>query len=384
MAFMNREDNATASSPKILPEISEAVQRTRAELAERLAEQAAKGIAPWNKKLDPSLGQRLPYTPFAKTTTHDALRGANGIQLASVAEEKGYQDPRWISRSQMQERGWLFKTGEKGANVEFYSPKGAERSQYARDEQGNEVFDEDGQRIVEKVVAEKSTVGAVQMFNMEQVVEGKWSKTPIPELDTAPREPAFQELNEAFAKSGIEVQDAAPGTPSHVSARGKGAIYLSPEDKTHALVKAQVMARGLAAKALMLDTAGGWSQSDSDRTKFVKIELRVELATRLISDKYAIPTRPERLEAQQEHIAQVLGETNGKTGEKDQIRFAARDADRAAVRVFDGKWSRSPERSLEQQAQQREPPPEHAPPESRQAAKPPAKSRARGKALELG
>ncbi|MDR0275552.1 MAG: ArdC family protein [Burkholderiaceae bacterium] len=384
MAFMNAGKNTNESSQKTLPEISEAVQKARVEMTDRLVDQAAKGIAPWNHKLDPNLGERLPYNPFSKTKEHDALRGANGLQLASVAEDKGYKDPRWISRSQMQERGWSFKTGEKGTNVEFYSPKGTERTQYKRDDQGNEVFDEDGNRMKETVVLEKSTIGAIQMFNLEQVVEGKFAKTPIPELDKAARQPALKELNETFAKSGIEVRDAMSGAPSHIGVQGKGAIYLSEPDKGNDVAKAQLMVRGMAAKALTLDTAGGWSRADSDRTKFIKTELRIELASRLLSDKYAIPNQTERLDDLKGHVAQTLDEINGKTREKDQIRFAARDADRAVTRVLDGNWSRSQEWSRNQNREQQPERSQQEQPEHPQEVKAPAKSRSKGKALERG
>jgi len=362
------------------PEITDTIKRTRLNLVERLVDQAAKGIAPWNKKLDPAQGDRLPYSPFSKAGNNDAMRGVNGLQLASVAEQKGFKDPRWISRLSMQERGWSFKMGEKGTNIEYYTPKGKQRAQLKHDSQGNAVFDEAGNQLKETVVMDKSTVSAIQMFNLEQVAEGKHSKTPIPDLDTAPRAPALAELNKVFAKSGIEIMDAQPGKPSHVSAKGKGAIYLSPQDKADDVAKAQLMVRGLAARALTLDTAGGWSQSDSDRTKWIKTELRVELATRILSDKFAIPTKPERLNGLNEHIAQVLNQPNGKTKEQDQIRFAARDADRAITRVLEGNWSRSQEWDHSQSQGQEQEAPEQEQPQRQ--AKAPAKGRGKSRGVE--
>ncbi|MDR2990713.1 MAG: ArdC family protein [Burkholderiaceae bacterium] len=373
------------------PEISDAVKEARIGLAERLVRQAAQGVAPWDKTVDPSRGERLPYTPFSKSETHDALRGVNGIQLASAAQEKGYRAPRWISSSQLQNLGWRSRAGETGVNVEFYNAAGTERLQYKRDEQGNEVYDDDGKRVSEKVVLLKSTVGPVHMYNMEQVVEGKYAKPPIPKLEeqVTPREPAFKEFSQAFAKSGIEVQDAVEGAPSHVSAKGKGSIYLAQNDRNNEVAKAQLMVRAMAAKALNLDTAGGWSHADSDRTKNIKTQLRVEMAARILSDQYAVPAKPGQLTQLKEHVAQVLNTVNEKTGERDQIRFAARDADRAITRVLEGNWTRSqeqqrgqqqghpqeqqqPERS-EQRQEQPEPPPQ---------AKAPAKSHKRSRALE--
>lgn len=388
MAFMNK-DSTNEPSQKVLPDVSEAVMKTRVELVDRMMDQCSKGVAPWDKAVNPGVGDRLPYTPFSKTATHEAMRGSNGIQLASVAQEKGFKDPRWITRGQMQERGWMFKTGERGTNVEFYTAAGKERTQYKRDSQGNEVFDEDGKRVVEKVMSDKSTIGAVQMFNMEQVVEGKFAKTPIPELDKTPRQPDLKGLDAAFAKSGIEVQDAMEGVPSHSSVRGKGTIYLSQADKSSEVATAQVKVRAMAAKALQLDTAGGWSAADSDRTKAIKTDLRVEMASRILADKYAIPTKGGgQLSELKGHVAQVLNEV-GKDGDRGQLRFAGRDADRAVSRVLDGKWERSQERGFVQSAGEKQPDHErqqqrNEQSEHKQEVQAPSKSRSRGKAMERG
>jgi antirestriction protein ArdC len=382
MAFMKKgEKSAPAPSGA---EVSDAVVRTRGELSERLVDQAAKGVAPWNQKLDPGQGERLPYTAFNKDGKEpQAMGGVNGIQLSSVAQEKGFKDPRWITRDQMQERGWGFKEGEKGTNIEYFTAKGKEISQAKRDAQGNQVFDENGKRVTEPIKADRNSVRAVHLFNLEQVVELKYAKTPIPELDASPRAPKLQELNQAFAQSGMEVRDAQPGQPSHVSVQGKGAVFLSAEDKASEIGAAQAKVRAMAAKALTLDTAGGWSRSDSDRTKFIKTELRVEVASRFLSDKFAIPARPEKLASFNAHIAGVLNEVNGKTQEKDQIRFVARDAARAFTRVDQGNWSRSQEWHREQA--QEPPAPEQVKgqdAEPRKEAKAPAKSRAKSVAME--
>jgi antirestriction protein ArdC len=395
---------AAPAATKEQPLITDAVKRARTDLAARLVAQSGQGNAPWNQKLDPDQGDRLPYNPFSKSAhAQEALRGVNGLQLASVAQEKGFTDPRWISRAQMDERGWSFKSGERGTNIEFYSAKGKERERFVRDDEGNEVFDTNGKRLTEKVTLEHSSVGAVQMFNIQQVVEGRVNgrliaKTPIPALEASGRQPDLAGLNAAFAKSGMELRDAPPGKSSYISEQGKGAVYLSQADKSDDVAKAQVMVRGMAYKAMTLDTAGGWSKADSDITKYTKIQLRVELAGRLISDKFGVPTRPDRLDKFKEHIAATLDSINDKTGDRDQIRFAARDADRAVSRVLEGKWERSQERSRDQgQAhqqpaqQQAEPARQAQPPAQEQERQPdkavretkaPARSRAKGRAME--
>jgi hypothetical protein len=113
----------------------------------------------------------------------------------------------------------------------------------------------------------------------------------------------------------------------------------------------------------------------------------------MLSDKFAVPTRPERLNDLRAHIATALNTVNAKTGERDQIRFAARDADRAMTRVLEGNWDRSQEWSRGQ-GQQQERPHEQKQEmqqerqQERQLEKPerqlkaPARAQARGKVLE--
>lgn len=48
-------------------------------------------------------------------------RGINSIWLSYIQTEKEYQDPRWCTFKQAQDKGWQIKKGEKGSRVEFWS-----------------------------------------------------------------------------------------------------------------------------------------------------------------------------------------------------------------------------------------------------------------------
>jgi antirestriction protein ArdC len=47
--------------------------------------------------------------------------GINSIWLSYIQMERRYQDPRWCTFKQAQDKGWQIKKGEKGSRVEFWS-----------------------------------------------------------------------------------------------------------------------------------------------------------------------------------------------------------------------------------------------------------------------
>lgn len=69
---------------------------------------------PWEKKWV-SMGR--PVNPVSNTT----YRGVNCLWLWAVAEEKGYDDPRFMTFKQASEKGWSVRKGEKGSKIEFWS-----------------------------------------------------------------------------------------------------------------------------------------------------------------------------------------------------------------------------------------------------------------------
>jgi hypothetical protein len=101
-----------------------------------------------------------------------------------------------------------------------------------------------------------------------------------------------------------------------------------------------------------------------------------------------LPTRPERLDRFKEPIAQALDTANDKTQQKDQIRFAARDADRIVTRVLEGQWTRSQERNLGNEQTRQQPEParqaeqERQPERAEREARPQSRARAKGRAME--
>lgn len=71
-------------------------------------------IIPWERNWE--LGE-APQN----ATTQARYRGSNSLWLNCVAQEKGYQDPRWCTFLQAKEKGWRIKKGERGTQIEFFT-----------------------------------------------------------------------------------------------------------------------------------------------------------------------------------------------------------------------------------------------------------------------
>lgn len=64
------------------------------------------------------------WTKFMRpqnAVSHRQYHGINSIWLSYIQMERKYQDPRWCTFKQAQDKGWQIKKGEKGSRVEFWS-----------------------------------------------------------------------------------------------------------------------------------------------------------------------------------------------------------------------------------------------------------------------
>ena len=330
----------TSAKPKV--DVTEAVVRLRQALNERLTGQAARGEAPWQQKLDPSKGDRLPYNPFSKTG--QAMQGVNSLVLASIAQEKGFKDPRWITKQQMEARSWGPIRGQSPASVEFYADS---YQRQVRDARGNPVFNEKGEAVKETVKHETPKVFAVNMYNLSQIRELEYAKEKIPQLTTAKRDPDVPSLLKLVSESGVMVQ-ADGGNHFSKASDGPGVIHIPEGDVKGPVqqVHAQALLRGLAEKAVLLDGPAGARRSDTPQVRYIKQQLRVDLATRIMSERLGIPTDPMKTEAFKEKYAAIIRDN------PDEIRYAAHDAHLAVERMTKGNFEPAKNKQLEQQQSQ--------------------------------
>lgn len=86
--------------------------KVREEIAKRFLEALEQERLPWRagwQTLKPRNGvSGIQY------------RGINRLVLSMIADEKGYEDPRWCTFKQASDQGWMVKKGEKASYVEYW------------------------------------------------------------------------------------------------------------------------------------------------------------------------------------------------------------------------------------------------------------------------
>lgn len=182
-----------------MPSAREIVENSRREIVKEIIESMKQGyffaIDRWNKEA------LRPQNPVSQAR----YQGGNRLRLAYQAVKNGYQDPRWITFLQAQEKGWKVKDKEKGTLCEkwIWTQEIKEK-----DEEGNE----------KKVIIERKVpiVNYFLLFNAEQI-EG------IPKLEK-------KELNQT--ELGKVANDFIKSSECEIVEIAQDKSYYSPsEDK---------------------------------------------------------------------------------------------------------------------------------------------------------
>ena len=141
------------------------------QFADRIIEQMEKGVAPWQKPWKP--GQQV--VPQSLSTGRE-YRGGNSLHLMSVAQEKGYSDPRWGTFDHIKYAGGAVRKGEKGTPVVWWDFSHTKRKVAVTDRDGKPVHDDKGKPI-ERFQAPTCKVYTV--FNVEQTKDLKEKLPPV-------------------------------------------------------------------------------------------------------------------------------------------------------------------------------------------------------------
>jgi antirestriction protein ArdC len=231
------------------------------------------------------------------------IAGASAIYLMIKAREMGQSDPRWCTFVKAQEQGWSVKTGERATYIEMMR-----------------FTDKDGIRL------DKPTAYYVPVFHASQLAD-------IPEYSPPEKEPPEITAEAILINSSANILHDA-----------KNAYYMPQKDEIH------LPPRGSFAKVeeyfqAALRELCHWTGHETrlDRkigayglTGHAKEELRTEMATLYISLDTGIPFAPDG--TNKESFVEIL------KNNKDEIFWAARDADRIAWQI--GNFSRDQEETL--------------------------------------
>lgn len=181
------------------------------QVAQGVLGQLRDGRAPWQK--DWPAGQRfMPYNPV----NGQRFKAINAVWLASRAEDRGYDDPRWMTAKHAAALGGYVREGERGEVIQAWQTHGTEP---LTDRQGRVMTDERGQPRMRRVRYESPRVFTGTVFNAAQI-EGL-PPTLAPVL-------AASERREAAARI-IEASGAAFEAGVHPSYRLRQDVILMPD-----------------------------------------------------------------------------------------------------------------------------------------------------------
>ena len=142
---------------------SKSAQQFTEQVSKRVVGQIGEDKAPWQKGWDKATGaDQPPYNPVSGKR----FKGLNSIQLRSVAEERGYSDPRWMTYNTANKIGAKIRKGERGTRVEYvrFPPKDESKTQGAAGGKTDK-DDKDGKEQERPKITHQTYV----VFNAEQV-----------------------------------------------------------------------------------------------------------------------------------------------------------------------------------------------------------------------
>jgi antirestriction protein ArdC len=163
----------------------------RTALAQRLIEQLKEGTAPWQKPW--TGGTAPPFNPVSGT----CYRGVNRISLL----QRGYNEPRWLSFLQAQQKGWRVRKNARSQIIEFWN--WGERL-VIRDDRGGALLDDKGRALKVHTALSKPRVRYYHVFNMQDVTDAQGRALPAWE-GRAPGWDPLEKLEGLIRRSGAEI-----------------------------------------------------------------------------------------------------------------------------------------------------------------------------------
>ncbi len=288
--------------------------------SERCIKLLEKGVAPWQKGWDrPTDAPAPPHNPVSKTR----YKGLNTVVLRSVAAERGYSDPRWLTYNQARQIGAQVRKGERGTTVEYWKfpdPK-AEGKEPGKPDAAERSKEPEQRRIIHRTYT---------VFNAEQCDK-------MPPLEKEPKQPQRWETCERAERllesSGARIEHKA----------GDMAYYHPKQDKI-VLPKQEQFRNPEAYYSTAMHELGHWTGHENrmnretltqgvkdgfDSDNYAKEELRAEMTSMTVNGVMKLPHDPER------HAAYVGSWIKALKDDPNELRHAARDAGRMADYILE-------------------------------------------------
>jgi antirestriction protein ArdC len=279
------------------------------QVAEKLIEQLKAGTAPWQQPWSSTGGAtvELPYN----AVTGNRYKGINSIALLLTE----FKDPRWTTYNQATAQGWQIRKGEKGSLIQFVKLNDWVSK---RDEQGKQVFNEEGVPVTVTVSLSRPIITNAWVFNAQQV-------------DGMPRLQKQDILRPGWEPAG-RAEKLIEGSGALITHRqGDQAFYDPVIDQIMMPVKEQFDSAD-KYYATLLHELGHWTGHSSrlDRgvlnkfgsQAYAREELRAEIASLLVGQELKIGHDPAQHTAYVEDWIKVLSDS------PFEIHAAAADAEK--------------------------------------------------------
>ncbi len=290
----------------------EIVMNERKQLVDKVISMMEQGhsfgnMPAWNS------GIFLPGNPLSNVR----YKGGNKLKLMMEAAINQYDDPRWATARQYNEKGYRIKAGEHGCICEKWIFEKEKR-----------VKQSDGSVQIERVELERPQVSYFRVFNAKQVEGFPELKLPEP----CKEDPQVAEvIDHLMDTSECPIYESNQGS-SYYSVT-KDEIHL-PDRRvfkslpTFASVLAHEMSHATGAKGRLGRPMSGTFGSP----EYAKEELRAELGALFITSDLLIPQSSEVMEDHSDYLKSWISVLQD---DPNELYRAAADAEKITVRVMD-------------------------------------------------
>jgi antirestriction protein ArdC len=284
----------------------------RQEVTANIIHMLENGVAPWQKPWD-SGAANMPMNP----TSERAYRGGNAIHLMTIALQKGYQDPRWMTYKQASDRGWQVRRGAKGTQIEFWDVRQGKDSVEAGSGEG----------------MENARTGRAAGDERPRLIHRVYTVFNAAQIDGIPAYAPRQHTSFEVAQLGERILTASGAKIAHD--RAGGAFYDRAGDAIH-LPPKEAFKDAPGYYGTALHELAHWTGHPSRLNRatlnesyrfgdvnYAKEELRAELASVFLAAERGIPHDPAQ------HAAYVGSWLKALKEDKNEIFRAAHDASAA-------------------------------------------------------
>lgn len=276
------------------------------EFAEKIIDRLKEGTAPWQQPGHPGSATLAPHNPASGTV----YKGMNRVNLAL----SGYDDPRWMTYKQAQERGMGVMQGSKATPVVFYQ---FTEEQEMKGEDGKPILDKDGKPQKQTVELERPIIRFARVFNGEQI-----DGMPPLQLTDKDKSYAWEPVDKAesiLSASGANIRHD----------QSDRAFYRISTDSIHLPPKENFEEPG-KYYGTALHELGHWTRHETRLNRengpfgselYAREELRAEIASWMLGQDIGIPHDPGQ------HAAYVQSWVKALEEDPFEIQRACRDAE---------------------------------------------------------